>query len=407
MTGAGGRRQLLILGAGPNQVPLIRQALARSLRVITLDYLPDNVGHALASASVNCSTVDQEGVLRAACDLRVDGILTFASDVATPTLAYVTQRLGLPGPSPETVKAMVIKDCFREHQRRLGLRGCAFVAGDSPALVEVALGDLQWPVVVKPVDVSGSRGIRVLDTRAEGPLLKAFEHAREQSRSGRVCIEEWVAGEDVSGDFFLAGGRVVAGMITQKFTDGTVPVGHVLPSPLPSAQQKAVRREIERTCASLGYTEGPLDCDLRVAGDTTTVIEISPRLGGNGIPQLIARCSGTDLIDMAISYALGESVAPALAALARQCASLVFGSPRAGILRSIAAPKALRRAVPEIFDLILNRTLGQRVTAFGCSPDMIGCVLFDVPADCSYPEMTARIRAALQIRVEADGDGPA
>lgn len=394
--------QLMVLGAGVHQVPLIRKARAIGLRVITLDYLPDNVGHTMASASVNCSTTDFDGVLRAAQEMRVDGLMTFASDVATPTVAQVATRLGLPGPKLETVETMLFKDRFREHQRRHGLNSCNFVAGTTLTIVREACRALTGRVVVKPVDASGSRGISLVHAPVEALLRPAFERAQAQSRSGRVCIEEWVPGIDLSGDFFLAGGKIVAGAITQKFGDGMVPIGHLLPSNLPPDEQGLILAEVHRTCQSLGYADGPTDCDVRVAGDKVTVIEVNPRLGGNGIPQLVERCTGSDLIEMAIRFALGEQVQIAPSGPLRRCASMVFGSPQGGTLESLTPLDQLIAAVPEVFDVSLCRVPSQRVPAFSSSPDMIGYVLFDLPAGRSYEAMTAQIRAALQIKIRPD-----
>jgi biotin carboxylase len=394
--------QLMILGAGVHQVPLIRKAHALGLRVITLDYLPDNVGHTMASASVNCSTMDIDGVLRVAQEMRVDGLMTFASDVASPTVAHVATRLGLPGPTLETVETMLFKDRFREHQHRHGLISCNFVAGNTLAIVREACKALSGPVVVKPVDASGSRGISMIHAPVEALLRPAFERAQAESRSGRVCIEEWVPGTDVSGDFFLSGGQIVAGAITQKFGDGMVPIGHLLPSDLPPAEQGLILSEVLRTCQSLGYADGPIDCDVRVAGDKVTIIEVNPRLGGNGIPQLVERFNGSDLIEMAIRFALGQPVQVSPSGALRRCASMVFGSPQRGTIESLTPLDQLIAAVPEVFDVSLCRVPSQRVPAFSSSPDMIGYVLFDVPAGRSYEAMTGQIRGALQINVRPD-----
>src|SRR5687767_14008089 len=116
-----GARTLLILGAGPFQLSAIRKAVALGYNVITVDYLPENVGHRMAHHSINCSTTDKEGVLRVAADLEVDGIATFPSDVAVPTVGYVNDRLGLPGISGTAATVMTMKHHFPAFLKNAGL----------------------------------------------------------------------------------------------------------------------------------------------------------------------------------------------------------------------------------------------------------------------------------------------
>lgn len=86
-------KKLMILGAGVSQLDAIRKAVELGFYVITVDYLPDNIGHKFSHQFVNCSTVDKEGILKIARDLSIDGIVTFASDVATK---YSTDRISSP-----------------------------------------------------------------------------------------------------------------------------------------------------------------------------------------------------------------------------------------------------------------------------------------------------------------------
>ena len=114
-------KKLMMLGAGANQLPLIKRAVELGLHVITVDYLPDNVGHKYSHQFVNCSTVDCAGVLAVAERLEIDGIVTLASDAAVPTIAYVTSSMGLNGASSPIAKILTNKAQFRQFQRQHGL----------------------------------------------------------------------------------------------------------------------------------------------------------------------------------------------------------------------------------------------------------------------------------------------
>src|SRR5258706_11330826 len=103
-------RRILVLGAGPFQIPVIERAIELGCQVVTADYLPRNPGHRLGVESWNVSTVDKESVLEMARQTHIDGVLTYGSDVSTPTVAFVAEALGLPGHPPRTAALLQRKD---------------------------------------------------------------------------------------------------------------------------------------------------------------------------------------------------------------------------------------------------------------------------------------------------------
>lgn len=396
-----GRPRILILGAGPGQVPIIQKAKARQAHVITVDNVPGNIGHTLSDEWAECSTADREGILALARSLRVDGVATMASDVAVPTLGYVADQLGLPGCSAEVGRRMANKAEFRAFQRRTpGLSAPAFVVGTEfePAYRE-ALEVIEGPLVIKPADCSGSRGVTLLDRPNEDGCRNAFLAAAAFSPSGTVCIESFIEGEDVSGDAFLIDGRPWA-TITRKYSTKFVPTGHRVPTHLSHDDVERVLDEVGRTCAALGYRNGPLDFDVRVSSTAVTVIELSARLGGNGIPALIEYATGVDLISMTVDHALGRTpaTAPTVGAI-RPCGSYVFGSPSDGMLTSLVSPEQLKMRVPEVFEYRIHRAPGNPVRAFEHSGNSVGHVLFRCGAPETYESVVRRVMDALDLTV--------
>jgi biotin carboxylase len=150
-------QKIMILGAGPNQVRLIQRARELGLYVITVDYLPDNVGHKLSHRYVNCSTMDKEGILCAAEAMGIDGVVTCASDAAVPAVGYVSEKLGLPGPTYRAALTMARKDEFRAFQHAKSLAAPRFTVLTGPSELEGAIRGWTPPVMVKPADTSGSR----------------------------------------------------------------------------------------------------------------------------------------------------------------------------------------------------------------------------------------------------------
>jgi hypothetical protein len=133
------------------------------------------------------------------------------------------------------------------------------------------------------------------------------------------------------------------------------------------------------------------------------IIEMSPRLGGNGIPKLIQRATGVDLINATVQYALGNpSPLPPSLEVTQRCGSWVFGSEQAGRLEHIASPNAVRTRVPELFDYVFNYQIGDTVPYFEHSGHSLGYALFDCPSTASYCDMITRVQAAMQLRIVAE-----
>lgn len=396
------QRKLMVLGASTGQLPIICKAVELGCYVITVDYLPDNVGHQLSQHYVNCSTVDQKGVLQAARELDIDGIVTFASDVATATVAFVSAELGLTGCSIKLAEIMSNKANFRAFQRQHRLNRPGFFTTHALEEIEADLLDLRGPLMFKPVDTSGSRGITRVDVLNQENCRRAFAYAQSFARSGKVCVEEFIEGVDVSGDGFMVDGQLRS-IVTQKYKRGYVPTGHSLPTNIPTADQMRISAEVTKTCQALGYCNGPIDFDVKVSPEQVVVIEMSPRLGGNGIPKLIQRATGVDLINATVQYALGNpSPLPPSLEVIQRCGSWVFGSEQAGRLEHIAAPNEVRKRVPELFDYVFNYQIGDTVPYFEHSGNSLGYALFDCPPDAHYCDMIDRLQVAMQLRIVAE-----
>jgi biotin carboxylase len=311
--------------------------------------------------------------------------------------------MGLPAVSVEAGETMSTKHCFRAFLERAGLPHPRFVAGTSFDAVAAGLPRLHFPVVFKPVDTSGSRGVIRVDADDEQSARLAFDRARGYSRSATVCVEEFVDGIEVGGDAILVDGRIAFIAITHKHLDGFVVRGHSLPTNIPASAQERVVAALEETCGALDYPTGPLNFDAIVSpNDQVTLLEISPRNGGNGIGAVIERATGVDVAEAAIRIALGEK--PPFAnrgEVRRGCGSYVFGSPRSGRLRRVASPEELMRHVPEVFSVMYAVPPGSPVECFEHNGNLIGVALFDCVDAEEYQQAVQAIERNLGIVVEA------
>lgn len=393
-------KRLLVLGAGPFQLRGICKAKELGYEVITLDYLPDNIGHKYSDDCVICSTTDREGVLKAAMELSVDGICTFSSDVAIPTVGYVSETLCLSGVSAKAAETMAAKDRFRAFLAKAGLNHPRFISGTMLDGILSDIGRLRSPLLFKPIDTSGSRGVIRVDNLTEDTIEHAFNYARSFSRSGCVCVEEFLNGIEVGGDGILIDGRLAFVSITHKHLNGYVVTGHSLPTNINGTEQAHVIKQLEDCCHALGYNNGPLNFDVIVGVDRVTVLEMSARNGGNGLPAVIQRSTGVDVEQAAINMALGMKPDLVVYEKTRGSGSLVFGYPEAGVLRHISSRNFIMAEIPEVYDLYLTVEPGGVVAPFEHNGNMLGYALFDCADSKAYNETAQRILDALSIVVK-------
>ena len=212
-------KRVLMLGGSLYQTYAIKEAVRLGYYVITCDYLPGNPGHKFAHEYHNVSTTDKEAVLALAKELKVDGVVAYASDPAAPTAAYVCEKLGLPTSPYKSVEILSNKDLFRDFLQKNNFI-CPKAKGYDT--YEEALKDIdeyRLPVMVKPVDSSGSKGINKLTDWSQ---LEAFvEDALHYSRRKRFLIEEFIVkkGHQISGDAFSVDGKLAFYCFGNEFYD--------------------------------------------------------------------------------------------------------------------------------------------------------------------------------------------
>jgi biotin carboxylase len=394
---ADGSGTILIVGAGVLQVPAIVRARARGLRVVVVDGNVRAPGFALADVVAPIDTRDVELVVALARTERVNAVLTVASDAALRTVATVAQELGLPGPSPATVALAGEKAAQWELFSSLGGAGRRLISGASVAEVEPRVSALTYPVVVKPVDAAGGRGSRIVGRDAE---LRGFvEQALLHSLSGRVLVEEFVPGSDHTAEVFLAGGRRVFGVITDKELGppGLVPRGHVVPSDLPPEAQEKVWLLVDAVCREAGLQDGPVDVDFKMAAQGPELFEFAPRLGGNELPRLLERATGVDLVDWALDVSLGLTVRPRRYDLRPMAVRILF-SLKSGLVEA-EPPRA--EGVPYPVEAAWDVEPGDAVREVTCSGDRVGYVLAEGKtvdeARQRAREVAAQCEAALRV----------
>ena len=384
---------LLILGAGESQLPTYREARRLGYRVVGVDQRGDAEARPLCDRFLPVSTADPGGILAALGRDRPAGVIAPASDPSVP----VQRSLGLAYRTPfvtpaGAVRASSDKAWFRWLLDRLGLPGYGWVDGTAEAGVAArAATRLRLPLIVKPVDAAGSRGVALV--RARGELAGAIRRARSWSPRGRVIVEEFVGGRHCSVEAFLEGGRLAVMAVSERTVTGPpsfITVSHLLPAGIDPATAERVRRQVELVCAAMGLREGPVNLDLVVdERGEAYLVELGARLGGNGLGRLVARTLGVNLVAPAIRLAVGERARLRRPRRPRQRAGMVFAlhAQQRGILAAVQGAAAVRR-IPGVLDLELHAAVGAAVHPYDQAAHKLGYLTL-------AGDSPAQVRAAL------------
>ena len=301
-----------MLGGSLYQVYAIKEAVRLGYHVITCDYLPDNPGHKYAHEYYNVSTTDKEAVLELAKRLHVDGVVAYASDPAAPTAAYVCEKLGLTTSPYESVEILSKKDLFRKYLEEHGFnvpKSCSFHTYEE-ALEKI--GSFNLPVMVKPVDSSGSKGINKMTDVSQ---LKDFvADALSYSRDKRFIIEEFIVkkGFQISGDAFSVNGELKFYCFGNEYYSNNVaknfaPLGECWPFLMDKSLITRLVKDLQRLISLLGMKSTAYNVEAIVdENDNIYILELGARSGGSLIPQITEHATGVNMVTYVIKAAMGE-----------------------------------------------------------------------------------------------------
>jgi len=304
-------KKLLMLGGSPSQVIAIKKAKELGYYVIVCDYLEDNPGQQFSDEYYNISTMDKESVLKLAKSLSVDGVVCYISDPGIPTAAYVAEKLGLPSFPYEAVEILSNKDLFRVFLQENNFNVPQSKGYSTLEEVKDEFHTFKLPVMIKPVDSSGSRGVSKIDLIELLP--EKVEEALCFSRAKRFIIEEYIEkkGYQIGGECFFVNGelafsRLVNNHFQSNSTNLIIPVGDSWPCNLPIHLQGKINSELQRLIKLLNMKTGPLIFEALIdSKENVYFIDIGVRNSGE-LTQIIKQVDGIDLVEYTIKAALNE-----------------------------------------------------------------------------------------------------
>jgi biotin carboxylase len=403
-------KKILLLGGSYQQIPAIEYAKKKGYYTILCDYLPDNPGQHYVDKFYCISTTDKKSILKVAKKEKIDGIVAYASDPAAPTAAYVAEKMGLPGNPYKSVCILTNKSKFRELQKKYGFNvpNYGYYTSTDNAIEELLKYKL--PVLVKPVDSSGSKGISIIrkDDNYNYDYLKTkLEKALKYSRIKKIIIEEYVQmkGYQVAGDGFSIDGNLVFRCFGNDHFNSSginpfVPISASFPYCMPKNIHNKIHSEIQRLFHLLSLGTGAYNFDIRINNNNDVfLMEIGPRNGGNYIPQVIKYATGIDMIDYTLKAAIGENCDSLHMVEPKGCWSYyAIHSQQAGTLKEIKIDEEVEKNY--IIEKYLNYKIGDYVPLFLGSNANLGILIMKFESMEKMLEMMDNSEKWIEVIVE-------
>lgn len=354
------QKTLLILGAGVYTVQVIRQVQQIGYRTIVVDRNPASPGFQVADAFEVVDIVDREKVLEVAEKYHVDGIMP-VSEFGVRSYAYATSKLGLTGIDSASAERALDKGLMRECWREAGLAipGFRVVTGIEEA--KQAAGELHFPLVIKPADSGGGgRGVSVVQNPSE--LEWSYEFARPFARNGRLVVEEFLDGTEMTIESISYDGDVkILAMSDKEKPPLRTRVATSLnyPANLPRQTLDKVRALVQQAVQALGIKMGPAHTEVIVTAEGPKLVETAARPGGGHIFSLIVHAvSGVNMVQETAKILVGET--PDLQIKHQRGCVYRFLCPPAGVVNAIHGIE-LAKGMPGVLDVDVLKKPGDKV----------------------------------------------
>jgi biotin carboxylase len=303
-------KRALVLGASKWQVPLIRQAQSMGLEVVATDMNPKAVGLKIADYGEVVDILDADANTDVAIKHNVDAVMTDQTDYALNVVAKVASRLVIPGPSVEIAKNCTNKKLMREITSARNIPNPAFHVAESLVDARLAASDIGFPLIIKPTDNQGSRGVFKINNQKQ--LIDLFADSIKHSRDGQILVEEYIQGTEVTVEGFVADGELHTLAISEK---EHTPPPRIIATNLnfpPSFDKKTIekiKRAASDVASALGMTNGPYHGEFIVNQDGIFLIEAAYRGGGSGTSShIVPAVSGVNVLEKLVLVSLGYTV---------------------------------------------------------------------------------------------------
>lgn len=367
------KKRLMILGASYSQIPLIRAAKRLGYTTIAASIPGDYQGFKEADEIVYVDITDPKAVVAAAREAKIDGITTCCMDLGTRALGHVCETLGLPGLSIRAAEAAANKYLQKKAYIEGGVNTANYYQVRNKEELEDALEQLTFPVMMKAVDLMGSRGIFRCDTKAE--TRANFELSMEATGQDYCIVEEFLQGSMFGVEAMVSQGKLAYLLpLGNDLRQGNppFPVGHHVPWEQEDRLYQTVKEQVERVIAAVGFDNCPMDLDCMLMGDQVYIIEATGRAGATCITDTVGIYYGIDYFEAIVKVAMGIDVCPMFQredVPRMPNITRLLSAEEEGIVEAIEAPQEWPEGV---VDLSFNIEKGSKVQPMANGRDRIG-----------------------------------
>lgn len=401
----GVKEKVMILGAGPLQVPAIIKAKELNMYVIVCDYDENAVGFKYADVSLVVSTTDLDGVLEQAQKYRPDYIITSTSDAPVRTVAYVCEKLGMRSDiSYENAICATIKSDMRRRLSKYNIPIPEYYVCESFDDFLSAVSNFDAEFIVKPADSAASRGVKLLyDIEDVEKLKKQYEFTKSFSRNGIVMVEEVMHGPEVSVESFIIDGDIYIITITDKLVTERpyfVELGHSEPSQLPSDIQEEIEKLTKMAIRAIGIKNGTSHTEIIVTSSGPKIVEVAARLGGDYITsKLVPLSTGVDMVGNSVLLSLGRHVN--ITKKVQKGSAIRFITAKKGIISNIVYDKKLLN-IPGVVEIVIYCKIGDSVKEVQSSNDRLGHVITQAQNAEEAVKLAESILREIKIEIKSD-----
>lgn len=396
-------QRVMILGAGAAQVPLIRTAQDMGYETVVATIPGPYPGIEVADIVSYTDITDCEAIAAAAEEYGVCAVSTCCLETGLRALAYACDKLGLPGVTPEaaeiSVNKLVMKQVFAEKD----VLSAKFRLLKTHEELDEAVAEIGLPIVVKAVDLQGSKGVYVVNSAEEAH--EALTMCLSLTKEDYCLAEEFISGRSFCAEAFVQNGHIFFVLPDGNITitnpgRPNIPIGHYAPFDCAPEVHERICAEVRKAITACGIDNCAVNMDLVLRGGEPYIIELTARAGATCLSELISIYFGVDYYRMILMASLGEDVRPLFEARRpgfRPVAASMIAAKKTGVIRSIRMPEELP---PEVYDMHLIVKEGDSVRRFSDAGDRIGQIIVSGDSVPACMDQIDTLLTQLEIEVE-------
>lgn len=364
---------IMVLGAGVMQVPLIRKIKEMGHRAVVVGIAGNYPGIPVADKAIFENFTNCHVVGKIARQEQIEGICTCGFDLPVRTLAYVSEVLGLPGISVEAGKKVTDKMRMKDAFVRYGVRTARHLRVQTEKDGQKAFAELNKPVMFKAVDSQGSRGIVKVDRLDQ--IAYAYECVRNATNLNYYLVEEYIEGKEFGAQSFVVDGKIQFVLPHGDYIfhgDTGVPIGHYVPLDLTPTAQLDCEEQLQKCVEALDLKTCAINADFILSNGQVYVLEIGARCGATMLAETVSIYYGFDYYEKMVLACLGQPVDFLPHTGGMPNATMTLYSERDGVIRSICNDNP---ANPDIIAITFDHPVGTPVRKFRLGIDRLGHII--------------------------------